>query len=131
MLPLTRIQFLSFAAAGVLVALTAATSARPDELAQNLGPVGPHEPILTTVGGKRVIAFYVPDVGNCVVNSVVWDITDANADSVARVRISLNPGQMMHIDSGAEKSLNLKCGDNAATLSIVGTSELILAGVAG
>jgi hypothetical protein len=34
---------------------------------------------------------------------------------------------MVHIDS-AEKSLNLQCGDNAATLSIVGTSELIPAG---
>jgi hypothetical protein len=73
MLPLTRIQFLSFAAAGALVALTAASSpARADELAQSLGPVGPNEPMLMTVGSKRVVAFYVPDVGHCVVNSVVW-----------------------------------------------------------
>ena len=53
---LTRI--LSLAAAGAVVALTAdSIPARADELAQNLGPVGPYEPILTTVGNKRVIAF--------------------------------------------------------------------------
>jgi hypothetical protein len=75
-----------------------------------------------TVGSKRVVAFYVPDVGHCVVNSVVWDTRGADADSAVRVRISLEPGQIVHIDS-AGKSLNLRCGDNAATL--------IPAGVAG
>src|SRR5262245_29379723 len=41
------------------LALTAtSTSTYAEELAENLGPVGPNEPILTTVGGKRVIAFY-------------------------------------------------------------------------
>jgi hypothetical protein len=47
MFPLTR--FLSLAAAGALVALTAASSpARADESAQNLARS--HKPILTTVG---------------------------------------------------------------------------------
>ena len=50
MFPLSR-NFLKFAAAGAFLALTVSgTPARADELAQNLGPVGPHEPILTTVG---------------------------------------------------------------------------------
>ena len=51
-------QFLSFAAVGALVLSVASIDTRAEELAQNLGPVGAHEPILTTVGGKRVIAFY-------------------------------------------------------------------------
>ena len=77
MFPLTR--SLSLAAAGVVVALTAASiPARVDELAQNLGPVGPREPILTWVGSKRVIAFYEPDNGRCAVNAVVYDKTDAD-----------------------------------------------------
>jgi hypothetical protein len=42
--------------------------ARADELAQNLGPVAPREPILTCVGGKRIIAFYQPDNGDCAVH---------------------------------------------------------------
>jgi hypothetical protein len=129
MYPLTRIRFLRFAAAGALVALTAtSTPARADELAQNLGPVGPHEPILTTVGSKRVIAFYVPDGGHCAVNAVVWDSTDADADSAARVRVSLSPRQMVHIDSVENKSLNLQCGDHAETLAIVDTSERLAFG---
>jgi len=118
MYPLTRIRFLRFAAAGALVALTAAsTPARADELAQNLGPVGPHKPILTTVGSKRVIVFYVPDDGHCAVNVVVWDSIDADVDSAARVRVSLSPRQMVHIDSVENKSLNLQCGDHAETLA--------------
>jgi hypothetical protein len=130
MFPLTRIQLLNFAAAGALVALTAASPpARADELLTNLGPVGPHEPILTTVGSKRVIAFYESDSGHCAVNVVVWENTDADAGSAAQVRMSLNPRQMVHIDSAENKSINLQCGDNAATLGLVEPGELI-AGVA-
>ena len=83
MFPLTG--SLSLAAAGAILALTAANlPARADELAQNLGPVGPYEPILTTVGSKRVIAFYEPNSGHCDFRAVVWNTTDINADSAAR-----------------------------------------------
>ena len=79
MYTLTRSWFLGFVAAGAFVALTAASlPARADELVQNLGPVGPNEPILTTFGNKRVIAFYEPDNGHCAINVVVWDKTDAD-----------------------------------------------------
>jgi hypothetical protein len=120
MLPLTRIQLLSFAAAGALVALIAAsTPARADEPAQSLRPVGPYEAILTTVGNKRVLAFYEPDNGHCAINVVVWDKTDADTGrtSAARVRVSLNPRQIVHIDSTDNKSINLQCGDDADTLT--------------
>jgi hypothetical protein len=128
---LTRSRFFGFAAAGAFVALTAAgLPARADELAQNLGPVGPHEPILTTVGNKRVIAFYVPGGGHCAINVVVWDNTDADGNSAARVRVSLNPRQMVHIDTAENKSINLQCGDYAETLALVDTSKLIAAGAA-
>ncbi|MGB6922317.1 MAG: hypothetical protein WBE08_02510, partial [Methyloceanibacter sp.] len=90
MLPLT--QFLKLAAGGAIVALTAANHIAP-EMIQNLGPVGPNEPILTTVGSKQVIAFYVPGSGTCAIQAVVWDRNDADAASAARVRVSLNPGQ--------------------------------------
>jgi hypothetical protein len=129
MFPLTRI--LSLAAVGALVALTAGSiPARADELAQNLGPVGPHEPILTTVGSKRVIAFYEPNSGHCAVHAVVWNTTDVNADSAARVRVSLNPQQTMQIDTAENKSLDLQCGDNAESLAIIDTSNFVAAGVA-
>jgi hypothetical protein len=50
---------------------------------------------------ERVIAFYEPDNGRCAVNAVVYDKTDAytGMTTAARVRVSLNPRQMVHIDS--------------------------------
>ena len=58
MIPSTRLQLLSFAAAGALVVLAARNvSARSSERPVRLGPVGADEPIMTTVGDKNVIAF--------------------------------------------------------------------------
>jgi hypothetical protein len=83
--PLTRTRFLGFAAAGALVVLATATiPTRANEPARNLGPVGPHQPILTTVGSKRVLAFYVPNGGHSAVHATVWESTDVATSSVAR-----------------------------------------------
>ena len=120
MFPLTRIQFLKFAAAGAIVAFTAvSTPARADEMVQNLGPVGPHEPILATAGTKRVIAFYAPDNGRCAVNAVVWNGDDTDASTATRVPVSLNPGETVQIDTAENKSFTLRCGDYAETLDTV------------
>lgn len=121
---------MGFAAAGALALSLASLPAHSDELAQNLGPVGPNEPILTTVGSKRVIAFYVPGNGHCGINVVVWDRSDATGDSAARVRVSLSPRQMVHIDSAENKSINLQCGESAETLALVDTGKMIAAGAA-
>ena len=130
---LSRIQLLKFAAAGGVVVCTLGTPAWADELAQNLGPVGPHEPILTEVGSERVIAFYEPDNGRCAVHAVVYDKTDAytGRTTAARVRVSLNPREIVHIDSadsGSFKSLNLQCGKNAEMLTIIDTDSLVASG---
>ena len=135
MLSISHNQFSKLAVAGAFIALTAVSfsiPARAGQLVQNLGPVGPHEPILTTVGSKRVMAFYEPDNGRCAVHAIVFETTDAytGMTTAARVRVSLSPRQMVQIDSPENKSLNLKCGDNAETLAIVGTSEFIAAGAA-
>ncbi len=126
MFPLSR-NFLKFAAAGALVALiTASTSARADEMVQNLGPVGPHEPIITTFGDKRVIAFYVPGNGACNVQAVIWNVHDADATTAAGLRVSLNPAQTASIDRAENKSLTLKCGDYAEALSVVDTNQQVV-----
>ena len=133
MFSLPRMQLLSFAAAaGVLV--ISGTPTMADELAQNLGPVGPHEPILTEVGSERVIAFYEPDNGRCAVHAVVFDKTDAytGMTTAARVRISLEPSQIVHIDSAQKeslKSLNLQCGENAEKLTIIDADSLVASGI--
>ena len=123
-------RFLSFAAAGAFALSVASIPAGADELAQNLGPVAPNDPILTTVGSKRIIAFYELDKGHCALNVVIFEKTDANTGmtTAARVRVSLNPRQMVHIDSIDNKSINLQCGDRAETLGLVDTSKFIAAG---
>jgi hypothetical protein len=131
---LGRIQLLKFAAAGVVVVCTLGTPARADELVENLGPVGPHEPILTEVGSQRVIAFYEPDNGRCAVHAVVFDKTDAytGMTTAARVRVGLNPLDMVHIDStdnGSLKSLNLQCGKDAEKLTIIDTDSSVVSGI--
>jgi hypothetical protein len=115
------------ALAGAVTALLAAsTPVRAEEPRQHLGPVGPNEPILATFGNKRLIAFYVPDSGRCSINAVVFDAASAEAsNSPARVRISLWPGESFHLDAAAQKSVELRCGDKASTLSLSGPAELI------
>ena len=103
-------QFSKFAVAGALTVLTTigTLGARADDQAQNLGPVAPHEPILASVGSKRIIAFYLPGSGQCALHAVVWN-NNTNADndtSAARVRVSLEPGQIVHIDSSPDESLS-------------------------
>ena len=130
---LSGIQLLKFAAAGVVVVCTLGTPARADELFQNLGPAGPHEAILTEVGSERVIAFYEPDNGRCTVHAVVFDKTDAytGMTTAARVRVSLNPHAIVHIDSADSesiKSLSRQCGKNGEKLTIIDTDSLVASG---
>jgi hypothetical protein len=119
-------NFLKVAAASTLVVVTAVSApARADEMRQNLGPVRPHEPMITTVGSKRVIAFFVPGNGRYNIQAVFWNGDDTDADTAAGVRVSLNPGQIASIDSVENKSLTLRCGDYAETLAVVDTSPQV------
>jgi hypothetical protein len=93
-------------------------------MVQSLGPVGPHEPILTALGSKRIIAFYEADSGRCAVHLVLWNPTDVNGESSEGFQTTLNPRQMGHIDAENE-SLHLQCGDNAERLAIVDPSKCI------
>src|SRR5262249_48496596 len=92
MFPLS--QSLKFAAGGAIFTLTAAVhSPYADSVAQILGPVGPYAPIMSSVGNKRVVAFFVPGDGRCNVQAVFWNADDGDAKSAAGVRVSLNPAQ--------------------------------------
>jgi hypothetical protein len=64
---------------------------------------------------------------------VVYDKTDAytGMTTAARVRVTLNPHEIVHIDSTENesvKSLNLQCGDQADSLAIVGNKDFVAAG---
>ncbi len=130
MKPFIGSRLYGLAAAGALVLAVASAPASADELVRNLGPVGPNEPILTSVGSKQVIAFYEANGGGCGMNILVWDRADQSGNSAARVRVMLNPREVVHIDSADSKSLNLQCGEYAEALTIVDTSKVIAAGAA-
>jgi hypothetical protein len=130
MLRFNRKQLLGFTVAGALVVITTAgTRVSADEIVQHLGPVGPHEPILTIVGSKRVLAFYVPDGSHCAVEAIM---SDRSGDEVSpvRFRVSLRPSQVIHLDGAPNASLTLQCSDSAKTLKIVAPKEFIAAGAA-
>jgi hypothetical protein len=56
---------------------------------------------------------------------VVWNRADVEGTSTAGIRIGLGRGQIVHLDSAYNvKSLNLKCADDASSLSIVDDGEL-------
>jgi hypothetical protein len=132
---------LKFAVAGAIFALSAATHSpyaetlvalsapttptSADEMVQKLGSVGPHEPLLTTVGNKRVIAFFVPGNGQCNVQAVFWNADDMEATSAGGIRVSLNPGQTASIDSAPTETFTLKCGDYAETLVALDTERQV------
>jgi hypothetical protein len=129
MLTLSSTQVLKFAAAGALVALTfASTPTHAGERVLNLGPVGPHEPILAAVGNKQIVAFYVPDGGRCSIDAVLWQ--DVEAKTAARVRVSLSPGEIAELNSTANRSLRLQCGVEARSLAVVDTTTMVSASAA-
>jgi hypothetical protein len=96
-----------------------------DERIEHRGPVGPHEPIMTTVGSKGVIAFYEPDGTHCGLYAVVYSLADESGASAAQVRISLNAQQVVNIDGPDNQSLSLQCGEYAETLKIVDSDTLV------
>jgi hypothetical protein len=126
----SRIQFPCVVAGALVALVTAGVAARADELAEHLGPVGINDAILATFGNKRVIAFFERDNGRCAVSAVVFEKTDADTGRTtsARVRLSLHPHEMVHIDSSDNQTLGLQCGSHAATLAVVETGELVPSG---
>ena len=130
MFPLSR-NSVKIAAAGALVALAAfATPVSADEMVQNLGPVGPNDAVLDTIGSMHVIAFFEADTGRCALNAVVWDDLAADSDeSAKRVRVVIGPGEIVQIDSAKQESVNLQCSSDAATLAVIDTESIVASGI--
>lgn len=127
MFPLSR-NFLKFAAAGAFILATANAPASAGETIQRVerpGPVGPHDTIMTTFGSKGVIAFYEPDGSHCGVYAVVYNVADESGASAYQIRLSLNARQVVTIDSPDNKSLTLKCGENAESLAAIDANDQV------
>ena len=130
MQPLNRNYLLSLAAAGAFALTVASTHSFAGDPPEVLGPVGPNDPIITAVGRKTVLAFYEVDGTNCGMHIVMWDRGDESGDSAAGFRVTLDPRQVVHIDTAQNKSIGLQCGSAADTLAIVDTGKIYTAGAA-
>ena len=120
---------LRFAAVGTLVVIGGyGLPAFANDLTEVLGPVGPNDPIVTTVGRKGVLAFYEADGSHCDMHVVMWDRDDESGNSAAGFRVTLDPHQVVHIDTAQNKSIGLQCGSAADTLAIVETGQIYAAG---
>jgi hypothetical protein len=114
---------------GALLASLVVFPAAAEELAEHLGPVGAHDTILASFADKRLIAFFERDHGRCAVSAVVFEQTDpaTGTATAARVRVSLRPEEMVHIDSPDNQTVHLQCGSNAATLAVVNADSSSIA----
>lgn len=88
----------------------------------NLGPVGPYEPILATVGKSRLVAYYEPDNGRCAVSAVM---SDDGGVKPTRVRVVLHPGELFHLDSVADESIVFTCAPDAKGMAVLNKGEIL------
>ena len=103
---------------GVAVAAVA-TSAAP--AAGDQAIYGPMQSISHNLGSKSAIGYFLREAGECQVVLMIAENADPGAGpmpSAARLRLVLRPGQAAGLDSEEGRSIDLTCGDQAATLSV-------------
>ncbi len=122
---LRTLRLLPIAAAVALSALAVTQTAHADGARANLGPVGPNEPILATVGTSRMIAYYKPQSGKCAVSAVVFDTSpNGGGEASTRVRVALHPGEIFNLDVVKDERVTLTCGPNASMMTVLNRGEL-------
>ena len=124
---LRTLRILSIAAASALSVLAATSLASAVEgNPANLGPVGPNEPILATVGKTRIVAFYERTNGTCSVSAVVFDASpNGGGEASRRVRVVLHPGELFQIGGIKNEHIVLTCGPNAKGLTVLNRGEVL------
>ena len=113
------------AGAIALCLLTGGTRAQAEDLPRSLGTIEPNKPLITTVGSKKIIAFFVSNNHSCAVQTVVWEKGDENATSATGVRLILKAEDTMNV-AGSWGSLIIKCGKDAATMDVLETRNYVL-----
>ena len=126
----TRVAKLAAASLVIMGLFAMNTSILAQDEVENLGPVGPYDGIIAGMGSMHVVAFFEPVGGRCSVNAVVWDDLAGDAgESAKRLRVSLDAGGLLHIETVAHGTLNLRCGEDAATLMAVDDESIAASGI--
>ena len=120
----------TYGAATLLTMLLLTTGSSAEPYQTNLGPVGPSEPILATVGEKRVIAFYTKDGENCEVSAIVFDKSPTGGGHASsRVNVALRPGELLQLGSVKDKTVALTCGRDAKMMGVLYQQDFAAASV--
>lgn len=118
-------NILPVAAAAALSVFAATDMARAGESSEtNLGPVGPYEPILASVGESRLLAYFVPEHGNCAVNAVMSAATPKGDGESTRVRVALHPGELFHFDGVRNERVVFTCAPGAKAMTVLNRGEI-------
>jgi hypothetical protein len=83
-------------------------------------PRGFAQSISYTFGSKIANGYFVQQNSVCRVTLMIAEKTDPDLPSptAARVRVMLDPGQVVGFDSDEGRSISLTCGEDAATLVV-------------
>jgi len=91
----------------------------------------PTQSIHYAFGSKSASGYFEPQDGGCFVVLMITENREPGAQpplSPARIRLLLSPGETAGLDSDEGRSLNLTCGDGAATLLVTaGDREMLVA----
>jgi len=113
------IAFSGLLMASVAAAATAASSASTGLPSQT--SYVPMQAISYDLGSKLAIGYFISEAGACQVVLMVGENADPETGTrltAARLRLALLPGQVAGLDSEEGRSLDLTCGEGAATLFV-------------
>ena len=123
---LRTLNILSIATASVLTVFAFTHMVSAGQARANLGPVGPNEPILATIGDNRMIAYYERNDGKCSVSAVMFDASPkGGGHGSMRVRVALHPGELFNFDGVEGQRVVLTCGPNARLLTVLNRGEVL------
>lgn len=123
---LTATRTLTTVAGAAFLALAAAAPASAGDAVLNLGPVGPHEPILVKMGDKRMIASYERNGGNCYVSAVVFDASPTGGGYAStRIRVAVHPGELFDLSGVEDRNVVLACTPDASKLMVLNRGEVM------
>ena len=103
------------------VAAVAAVAASAARVAGAQAIYKPMQSISHDLGSKSAIGYFVREAGECQLVVMIAENTDPESGpmlSAARLRLALRPGQAAGLDSEEGRSIELTCGDEAATLTV-------------
>jgi hypothetical protein len=117
--------FRIFALVGIVggahwASLSAASSGSPSS-PEDETSYAPIQSVRYDLGSKSMSGYFVQRSSVCLVTLMIAEKGDPDRllpTTAARVRLVLVPGQIAGLDSEEGRSLNLKCGEGASTLTV-------------